>query len=192
MADINIRNEYLKRFGYFAPPFPAAGVPDPRNLIPGGSFIGSDKDKLSMLGQKIMLPVRLRIPLEGEEWIQLPNEPIMSINSTMEVERTRVSRGNKRGTVKEIINLDDYVINLDGLIINETEKAYPDDIISDMRRLMEHPGSLEIDSHITRLYNITLVVRSQYAAPRQDSDKLRVQRYNMQFWSDEEFELELQ
>lgn len=189
---IDIKAEFIKRFGYVAKPFPIGGIPDPKNLIPGGSFIGSDKDKLSMLGQKIFLPVRLKIPEEGEDWIQLPNEPIMSIENNMIVEKTSVTRGNGRGSVKEIINMDDYIVRLDGLIINEEEKAYPSAIISDIRKLMEYPGALQIDSELTRLYNITLVVRQSYNAPRDNSDKLRVQKYSIEFISDEDFELELQ
>lgn len=187
--EIDLGELYRKKLGYVALPYPEGGIPDPRNLIPFGKYIG--KGGKTMLGQPIRMPVRLRIPKQGEEWIQLPNEPIVSFENDFIIEKTSLNRGKKRGSVKEIINEDDWYLSLTGLIINEKNADYPNDTLSDMRRLFSYPGALQIDSPITKLLGITLVVRQKWTLPRTQDTILKVQDYTVTFLSDEDFELEL-
>lgn len=188
MAEFDINELYQRRFGFVAPPFPQGGIPDPKNLIPFKKLSGLfNRD--SMLGAELRMPMALTIP--GREKYQFPNEPIISLRGANDVAITTLNRGGKRGNVKELINLEDYKINIRGLIYNQEANDYPEQIVSSIREILEHPGSLQMDCLFTRLFNISLVTVLDFSFPREEETAFRIQEYEINLISDEDFELEL-
>lgn len=184
----NLNELYKKAFGYVAPPFPLGGIPDPKNLLPVRKLNGLF-DTSTMLGAELRMPCAFRIP--GEELWQLPNEPIISLRGKVDSRKTTLNRGKKHGTVKEIINLDDYVIKIQGIIYNEDEDDYPEEQVAMLRKHLEYPGAFGIENLITRIWNITLCTVDDFDIPRDPEKAFREQHYEIVLSSDEDFELEL-
>jgi hypothetical protein len=202
MAEFNLNELYQKTYGYVGPPYPTAGIPDPRNLLPIKDFrqldlgiskrktgkVTGSSDKGSMLGAELRMPCKIRIP--GGEWFQLPNEPIVSLEMSKDIVLTSLNRGKKRFTVKEEINLDDYKITIRGIAYNDQDDDYPNEIRL-LRRHMEHPGALEINCYMCEIFNISLITVNRFNVPRTEGMPFRMQTYDITALSDDDFEKEL-
>lgn len=193
----NLNDLYKSVFGYVALPYPivkqSAGNyianSDEFNSISGVLTANKARQtSVGMLGNEIRMPVDMRIP--GADWYRLPNEPIVSIKGLNDINITKLNRGGSRGTVKEIINLDDYVITIKGLAINESEDDYPEEIMSNIRKLCEN-GYVEIRSLKTDIWNIHLAVIRPMDFPGSADLPFNCQAYELQLISDQDFELEI-
>lgn len=180
---------YRKAFGPVAPPYPIGDRPDPMDLLPVKKITGGT-GSVSKLGAPLHMEVFMSIPGVENSRYKLPNEPIVSISGSKEKEITTVSRGRKRGSVKEKVNLNSYKINIRGIIINEEDNEYPDEVIRRLRRLIENPGAIVIDTYTCRLWNIGLAVVNNFRFPRDFDTQLRWCWYEINLTSDEDFELE--
>lgn len=207
IANFDLKALYRKVWGGpVAPSFPIGGFPDLKNLLPikpeniDKSLLGiADTrepakingriEQSSMLNAPIHMPVSFGVP--GKAPVVLPNEPIVSIMGANEIVTTTINRGKRRGTVKEMINLTDYKINIRGIIINQEEDDYPEQIVRGMRTVLENPGVITIDCLVCRIFNIQLAAVESFRFPRDFGTKLRWCWYEIDLASDEDFEFEL-
>ncbi len=183
MAEFNLNNLYRNTFGYVKPPFPAGGVPSLESIvgrrIPGLRQTG-------MLGREIRMPMSIRVP--GGAAYMLPNEPIVSITGGFDVATTQVNRGKRRGTVKEIVTLNDYRLSVRGIIYNKEE--HPAEEVLQIRSILEN-GIIEVDCYMGNLFDINVCVVESFSWPRWEKKSFRQQNYELTLISDEDFEIDL-
>lgn len=107
-------------------------------------------------GDEVFLPCSI----EGK---QLPNEPIISLKAKKRIVKT--TPPGLAGTVKEHIQLDDYVIQIKGEMINEEEDDLPQQQMRDIRELCEQLGPLKITNRLLSYYNIDYIVITSFEFP---------------------------
>jgi hypothetical protein len=214
----NLVSLYRLAFGYVAPPFPNVSLPSGNNTVAGALEADNGRvrdretryegelslqvanrtvagaDRQSMLGNAFAMPTAFRLT-EADPWEWLPNEPIISVEHRNAVAVTKINLSTdntrpRRGSVKEIIALEDYEITIQGIAINETEQFYPEDQMNMIREFVEHPGSILVQNYfLNSILNIQemTVLRSSY--PRAAGMPFEAQPYVIRALSDEDFEL---
>lgn len=209
MAEFRLIDLYRTVFGYVAPPYPLAGIPDPRNLLPikelprlddigitatiATSPVRGSVPDVGGLGNEIRMPISVGIP--GEPLFKLPNEPIVSFRARKDFKITNLSRtrelGGKRFTVKEETRIEDYRISIKGIAYNEDTDDYPEADIRQIRRIVEHPGSIVVEGYLFGVLNISQLSVFDFSFPRNDQAPFRLQAYEIEALSDDNFELEI-
>lgn len=205
----NIKQLYAREFGIpVALPFPEPFIdritPQSRQREYEGYEMDLLTDQESLAESvravgAIQFPVEFRLPVEikrktdtEDDWVRLPNEPIISIYGSKDIKTTTVQRlGDKYGTVKEERNLEDYRIRLQGIILNYEKKELPQEDIRAIRELCEHPGALNIKNSFLAMFNINQVTVNGWSFKRNSDDKIHYQRYEIDMWSDQDFDLEI-
>ncbi len=119
---------------------------------------------------------------------QLPNEPLIAISGGKKIVKTSLAGNSRSGTVKEIINTDDYEINIRGVIINENSLDYPFSEVEDLKDLYELNESLSITNAITKMMGIENVVITKLDLPEMVG-RPNMQAYQINCVSDEDFVL---
>lgn len=120
------------------------------------------------------------------------SHPVVSVIGRKNIVETPLV--GRRGTVKELINTDDYVISIKGLIISEGD-YYPEAKVKEMRQLFEQSTALEIVSPITDIFLLTpdrkgydkVVIKSMSFPPI--VGVMNVRSYEIELVSDESFTL---
>lgn len=207
----DVNDLYKKVFNFVALPYPALLNPNssfrpvPKKF--DKSLLGFDTEEednridfvdfpepTSDSGVLLRLPIMFRPAFQtyasdSDGWVQLPNEPIISIRGTKKLVETEINRGKKRGVVTEEINLGAWQLGLEGLIYDPSG-VYPSKEVATIRALFEVSGSLEVRNAITTAYGIKYVNITMYDAPRSEGMVSGLVRYSMGMKSDEDFDLE--
>lgn len=135
-------------------------------------------------GQPLFMPVQIG-------GLVLPNEPTIYIFGRKNVVETSLVGSTRRGTVKELIGVDDYSITIRGIAINyDDNKVYPEDQVKAIHDLYLQNESLEIQCGLTSLLGIYRVVIKHIALPEMIGIQ-HAQAYELQCVSDEDFLLEI-
>jgi hypothetical protein len=158
-------------FGYktqaFEPEFKEAKGVKPPGRTEQGAY-GSAYYGRSALGREYYMPVTLTYPDERDipepppglafgtgdntvtvlkKW-DLPN-PVIAISSRKVVVETPMTE--RRGTVKELINIEDYEIVIKGFIIGEANE-FPEAEVATLREVYEKNVALSIQCPLTDLF----------------------------------------
>lgn len=165
------------------PPFDSVGV------VPAasGEFVQMRNTLGGKLptGQSIFMPVQI-----GD--LLLPNEPTLRITGVKNIVSTRLAGSTRRGSVKELIAVDDYRIVIRGIAINfEDSENYPEDAVKGIHDLYLRNESLEIQSALTNLFGIYRVVIESIDFPEMIGVQ-HAQAYELSCVSDEDFTLEIE
>ena len=203
----NIIDLYQRVFGYKGIPYPAGDLSpnlDPRGkvnaLISGTKFsdqsgaiepfqLQGDFNPNSDNGVRLFMPIKL-------DGIQLQNEPLVELRGKNMIKRTELTGEhregvtNKRGTVKELINIDDYKITIRGIVINDESEEYPEAAMRQIRKIVEARRSVSIECQLTNIFNITLMAIEDHSYPAVPGLQ-HAQGYEIVGDSDEDFESEL-
>ena len=181
MSLIDLNQLYRLVFPFVGPPFP-----------------GDRITRASALNENFRMPLSLRIPAEGEQFYRLPNEPIISVSGGKDTVKTTVNlsrEGNvqRRGTIKEIMALNDWRILIRGIVVNEDREAYPEFDIREIIRMANHPGAVEVENYLlNQVFDVNLVNIEKPIHFRRNSDlPFHVQGYELNCDSDEDFDLEV-
>lgn len=75
--------------------------------------------------------------------------PVISIRSRKTIIETPLTE--RRGSVKEVINMQDYEIMIRGFIINKTNE-YPEDGVKKIQQLYEYDGPVHIQNAVTDIF----------------------------------------
>lgn len=137
-------------------------------------------------GRPLFMPVKIG-------GLLLPNEPTILITAQKNIVETALAGSARRGTVKELISVEDYQITIRGIALTEEmEKKlqYPEDMVKKINDLFNNPVSLEIECALTNLLGIYRVVIKSVAFPEMVGVQ-HAQAYELQCVSDEDFDLEL-
>lgn len=133
-------------------------------------------------------PVFMPMKLGG---VLLPNEPTIIINSRKNIVETALAGSTRRGTVKELISIEDWSVTIRGVAINYKSKlVYPEDQVKSLRDLYERNESLEVQCALTNLLGIYRLVIREFELPEMTGIQ-HAQAYQFLCTSDEDFILEL-
>jgi hypothetical protein len=140
----------------------------------------------------------LKIKWEDEkEWWQFPLDPIVTISGRNVIARRNVMKiGNaekRRGTIKELWTQDDYEINISGVFINEweTQADYyewnlPEWDLRKLRNYCEERKTLQVQSELFTIYNITKIAIESYSLPF--TEGVENQKFLIKAYSDDDYD----
>ncbi len=139
----------------------------------------TDNELKSIFGTPIFMPLKI-----DDMW--LPNEPLITLTGGKNIVRTVVT--GLKGTVKEEINTDDYLIVIRGIITNDTSDDYPEAIVSQLRHICEAQGSHQVVNKLLKIYGIDQIVMEHYQIFGIEGHQSQ-QAYQISAWSDRTVEL---
>lgn len=151
-----------------------------------GSFVNlrSTVTSRDMLGRPFFMPVKLG-------GVVLQSEPTVLISSSKTIVKTALAGSSRRGTVKELISVEDYELILTGVVFSEqNKKAYPEDRVKELNDLYNRNESLPIECALTSLLGIYRVVIERMELPDMIGYQ-NAQAYRFNCVSDEDFEIEI-
>ncbi|MFI3322087.1 MAG: DUF6046 domain-containing protein [Rikenellaceae bacterium] len=188
----NIADILISALGYKGTPFPGGFIPPtpPKYGVSGGEYtynttisektssaLGSTLRKKDAQGNWYFLPVTLN-------GVELPNTIISIKGKKTIVETAMVGR---RGTVKELISVDDYEIEIAGVAF---ESDYPDEMIAELNNLYTINESISLKCALTDIFledEDKVVIKSIEFPPIQGYETS--QAYKMSLVTDRSFEL---
>jgi Domain of unknown function (DUF6046) len=136
--EFNIKDIFEKAFGYTAPQKFSIPKADDRKESSdlGQPFYGVDE-----LGREHFLPVKINgylIPFA-----------VVSVSAKKTIISTAMPE--RGGSVHEIISVDDYAINIKGIMIND-DNNFPEKEITKIHQLFEVNSSVELRSALTDIF----------------------------------------
>lgn len=161
----------------------------PIPIAPGENISGLDIDAslryFNPIGRPLFMPMRI-----GE--LQLPNEPIVTINVSKKIVQTPLIGSKKQGGVIELVHTDNYKINIKGIAVNFAHKGYyPKDIVDAIHKLFKEDKNQTIASPLTNLLGIERVVLTSLKFPPLTGTQ-HAQAFEISCVSDSDFILELE
>lgn len=185
MADSAIINiaEFLSYRGL---PFPL--LPLPRISDQSGVTINFDTQTpttkkqygyTDLLGRPIFQPVKL-------DTLLLQNA-VITISLQKNIVSTAVNGLN--GTIKELVNTQDYKINIKGVFVNSTNE-YPTYKLEELKKLFEKQTNLKIENEICQTFGIDYIVIESLNIP--NTGKTNLLAYEISALSDFDYTLELE
>lgn len=138
----------------------------------------------SLAGMPLYMPTGFSV---GGSIVQLPNEPIISCSIRKNIVETTLAGNTRRGTVKEIINTEDWRIKIQGLCIDVTKQGFPEDEVEAIQQLFEYNKSVRIINYmLNNVFGIRNVVMRELVW-RAMQGKPYSQAYELELISDEDF-----
>ena len=118
----------------------------------------------SVLGTPIYEQITLSVPavvVNGKPQTQaftytFPDWPLFDISPAWLIKKENIQGGN--GSVKEFISQDDFSITIRGFLINNADQGYPDQLLSDLWKVINSKQSLGITSKVFTLLDIHNIV----------------------------------
>mgnify|MGYP006873041457 CR=1 FL=1 len=110
---------------------------------------------------------------------------ICAVARTLNVVETAIN--GRKGTVKESITAEDYTVDVDVTIANDTDE-YPADAIRKLAELMSSGKSLFVDSDYLRLFDITMLAPKSFTLDTQSTEG-NYQTIKLSFSSDDDYEV---
>ncbi|MEO0337582.1 MAG: DUF6046 domain-containing protein [Bacteroidota bacterium] len=159
------------------------------DAIPGASSEGTEfinmRDTIQakdILGRPLFMPVQIN-------GVLLPNEPTMAISVNKKIVSTPLVGSKRKGTVKELISVEDYSIVIRGVALNyDSTFVYPEDEVKILHDLFLKDQSLEVKSAVTNLLGIYRLVIKDFKLPEMIGVQ-HAQAYEFICVSDEDFVL---
>ena len=135
------------------------------------------------LGLPMMFP--LSLALEGEDPWLIPQEAQLTITGQHILVKRQVAKGKIRGSVKERWALDDYIIQIDGVLIG-ADGRYPK---SDVQRLRSYFEAAKVSAYcpLLELFGITRIVFESWELPH--TPGVANQTFSAQAVSDDTYKL---
>lgn len=185
MPSYSIGDLYAITWPYIGLPYGGTRTPasikktDAYDILDNG---GAIPERTGLLGTPIFLPCRIN-------GYDLPNEPLIDVVGEKMIVKTEVDGNN--GTFKELYSVGDYQVTIRGIAINEDDPdSYPEDIMRQIRQVIEEPQHVAIVNKLTGLFSIEFVAIEGYSFPAVPGE-LGAQGYELRCISDKEFPLRL-
>lgn len=135
----------------------------------------------------IVVPDRFRFERYGETF-SLPIETVVDTSRGKNIVKT--SMQGKDGTIKEYVNMDDWVLVIQGFLINYEEMTYPKKLKKALMDFFKSNYSYAVVSDFLTNDGIYNVVCKEIRFPSMAGHS-NVQPFEMEMWSDEPLELDL-
>ena len=141
--------------------------------------------RTNALGIPMVMPLSLRLDVEGaEEWL-LPEEPMISITGQNLIIRRHVSKGRLRGSIKERWTQDDYTVKIEGLLLGR-DGRYPKKDVEQLRRYCE-AGKVKVLCPLLEIFGITQIAIESWDIPF--TSGTTNQNYEITAYSDDIYKL---
>ena len=141
--------------------------------------------RTNALGIPMVMPLSLRLDVEGaEEWL-LPEEPMISITGQNIITRRHVSKGRLRGSIKERWTQDDYTVKVEGLLLGR-DGHYPKNDVERLRRYCE-AGKVKVLCPLLEIFGITQIAIESWDIPF--TSGTTNQNYEITAYSDDIYKL---
>ena len=141
--------------------------------------------RTNALGIPMVMPLSLRLDVEGaEEWL-LPEEPLISITGQNLITRRHVSKGRLRGSIKERWTQDDYTVKIEGLLLGR-DGRYPKNDVEQLRRYCE-AGKVKVLCPLLEIFGITQIAIESWDIPF--TSGTTNQNYEITAYSDDIYKL---
>lgn len=141
--------------------------------------------RTNALGIPMVMPLSLRLDVEGaEEWL-LPEEPMISITGQNLITRRHVSKGRIRGSIKERWTQDDYTVKVEGLLLGR-DGRYPKNDVERLRRYCE-AGKVKVLCPLLEIFGITQIAIESWDIPF--TSGTTNQNYEITAYSDDIYKL---
>ena len=141
--------------------------------------------RTNALGIPMVMPLSLRLDVEGaEEWL-LPEEPMISITGQNIITRRHVSKGRLRGSIKERWTQDDYTVKVEGLLLGR-DGRYPKNDVERLRRYCE-AGKVKALCPLLEIFGITQIAIESWNIPF--TSGTTNQNYEITAYSDDIYKL---
>ena len=141
--------------------------------------------RTNALGIPMVMPLSLRLDVEGaEEWL-LPEEPMLSITGQNIITRRHVSKGRLRGSIKERWTQVDYTVMVEGLLLGR-DGRYPKNDVERLRRYCE-AGKVKVLCPLLEIFGITQIAIESWNIPF--TSGTTNQNYEITAYSDDIYKL---
>jgi len=183
----NIALSHQMALGYALPPiFPfrtIVRVPkiDKDGKVADESLQKSINDGLQSLGSTYwQVPVTLKLSTE-QDGFKLPIDPLIAISGTNKVIRRYVNKSDKRGSIKERWNQDDYEITITGLLTDDDNNSLSD-YLSRLRTYCEARESISIIcdllNNVFDIFNVAIDSYDFPFTPGTDNQQFTITAYS--------------
>ena len=135
----------------------------------------------SMMGTPVMFPMKL-------DGYDMPNEPMAHVTGNKIIVKTQVA--GVQGSVKELISEDDYMVTIEGLIINEDGDDFPEEITRRIIEICQKPKAVKVQSDFLAMFDIHYLAIENYNFQGVPGAQ-NVQSYTINGMSDRPLTLEL-
>ncbi|MRX40406.1 hypothetical protein GJU43_14050 [Flavobacterium sp. LC2016-23] len=183
MAQFNIKEILIRAaLDYVGPHFPDWWKKNKQKYgLPDLSAINSKQ----LLGAKYFM--QLKLSYKGQVFM-LPNEPLVSIGLTKTIVKTVTVGKYKKGTVKEYINTDDYIISIKGVCVDKYDpEIYPSDQVKSLNELVDINDALQVEENaFFELFGIRSIVIEDIQFDEMIGES-GMQKYTMKAISDTDF-----
>ena len=187
MAEFNLREITARAlFDYVGPHFPVWWKKNKSKFeLPDLRGINSEQIR----GGKYFL--QLKLSYKGQMF-ELPNEPLLSLGLTKTIVKTATVGKQRKGTVKEYICTEDWVISIKGVCINVDEpELYPADQVAILNDLVAINDALEVETNaFLELFGIRKLVIEDIKFDEMVGES-GLQRYTISAISDQDFYADL-
>lgn len=157
MAKFSVKDVLLDVIGYKGLPYPGVWFPTVNRSKSGEDFeydgdgphdrqysdLGSTVRKMDAQGRWYYLPVVFEY--DGKEY-EIPNAVISFTGKKSIVETAMIGR---KGSVKELISIDDYEISIEGIALAED---FPEDALSELNELYNINEAVTLKCALTDLF----------------------------------------
>ncbi|WP_443937095.1 DUF6046 domain-containing protein [Pedobacter sp. MW01-1-1] len=140
----------------------------------------------SVLGTPIYELITLK---DGDLEYTFPDWPLIDVAFSKNIIKTPLKGYN--GTVKEFINIDDYQIQIRGILINYVNDEYPLDLLDKLKRICSINKELQVTSPVLNQLDIHNLVITDVRYPEVEGYN-HIQPFVIQALSDEPIELIIQ
>lgn len=198
MKSFSIKDVLLDVIGYKGLPYPGVWFPEKKRANDNGGYeySGSNKQvkthsetgsllrRRDSLGRYYFLPVTL--VHKGKEY-EIPNAVISLTGKKTIIETAMVGR---KGSVKELINIDDYEINVQGVALSDD---FPESILSELEELYNINESITLKCALTDIFleeDDRVVIKSIELSDMKGTEEFQVLKMNLV--TDRNFELILE
>lgn len=146
------------------------------------------------LGKEIWLPVKfvnLNADAFGASELLLPYS-VIKISGKKTIVKT--SLPERKGTVKELFNIDDYAISIKGFLIDDTNRIWPETELNILKKLWELNEAVQLDNALTNVFldKDTRVVIEKLDLPEVEGGRKHIRPFSLTIESDSVFTLELE
>lgn len=148
MAEFNLQDVFNKAFGYQPPDNFKIDAQAPAKAVNGS--LGSPYYANDLLGREMFMPVTFYpgATLFGAIELLIPFAVVSISCRKIIVSTPMPERG---GSVKELITVDDYAINIKGIVVND-DNGFPEEQVKGLQAIFQLKYSMTMRSVLTDIF----------------------------------------
>lgn len=113
----------------------------------------------SILGTPIFESIAFQIP-DSSEMYYFDHAPMVQVKLRKNIVKSEIT--NRPGTVKEYINIDDYRVKIQGLLVNHNGDDAPFEAIEILKQIVAPGVALRVESKLLQIFGIYNLVVGEF------------------------------